>query len=206
MAPGGSAADRRQPLPSLWRLPGHLLKQLSPGRRRAVLAALALLFAGLVATAIVLAPRITESKRERAAAERKEAREAAAAERARLVREQKPRFGRVAAGTGLIAGVQEAIVRDAHARHATGELKTPVQRADCDRMGRDARRIELACTAITHEIAPSAANGGVVIGYPYAAAVATDTRRYAICKTSGHPGEGSFTHQTPVRLPPACGG
>jgi hypothetical protein len=205
MAPA-KPADRRQPLPSFWRLPGHLLKQLSPAWRRAVLAALALLFVAIVATAIVLAPRITESKHERAVRERREARQSEAAERARLEREQRPRFGRVAAGTGLIAGVEEAIVRDARARHATRELETAVQRTDCERIGRDGQRIVLGCTAVTHEVAPSAANGGVLIGYPYAAAVATGTRRYAICKTSGHPGEGSFTHKTPVALPPACGG
>ena len=202
----GPPAERRQPLPSFFQLPGHLLRQLSPGWRRAVLATLAVLFAAIVATAIVLAPRITESRHERAAEQAREARQAAAAERARLVREQRPRFGRIPAGTGLIAGVEAAIVRDARARHATGELKTPVQRADCEQIGREAERIVLGCTAVTHEVAPSAANGGVLIGYPYGAAVATDTRRYAICKTSGHPGEGSFTHQTPVGLPPACGG
>ena len=59
-------ADRRQPLPSLWRLPGHLLKQLSPQWRRVVLGTLAMLLAALVATAIVLAPRIAKSKHERA--------------------------------------------------------------------------------------------------------------------------------------------
>jgi hypothetical protein len=204
----GPPAERRQPLPNLFKLPGHLLRQLSPRARRAVLAALALLFAAIVATAIVLAPRITESKHERAVRERREARAAAVAERKRLIREQKPRFGRVAAGTDLIAGVEAAIVRDARARHATGELETLVKRADCDRdqAGRDGKRIVLACTAVTHEVAPSAAGGGALIGYPYAGAVSTDTRRYAICKTSGHPGEGSFTHQEAVALPRACGG
>jgi hypothetical protein len=203
MAPA-QPADRRQPLPSFWRLPGHLLKQLSPGWRRAVLATLVLLFAALVATTIVLAPRITESKHERTARERREAREAAAAERARLVREQKPRFGRVASGTGLIAGVEAAIVRDAQARHATGELKTAVIRADCKPIERDSARTALSCTAVTSDVAPSGGGGGVLIGYPYGAAVTSTTRRFAICKTSGHPGEGSFTHRNPVELPRAC--
>ena len=197
-------ADRRQPLPSLWRLPGHLLKQLSPAWRRVVLGTLAVLLAALVATTIVLAPRITKSKHERAVEQRREAREADAAERARLRREQKPRFGRVAAGTELVAGVESAIVRDAHARHATGELKTPVIRADCKAIGRDGARASLACTAVTSDVAPSAGGGGVLIGYPYAAAVTATTRGYAICKTSGHPGEGSFTHRDPVALPRAC--
>jgi C4-dicarboxylate-specific signal transduction histidine kinase len=202
----GPPAERRQPLPSLFHLPAHLLGQLSPARRRAALAALVLLLAALVVTAIALAPRITESKRERAAQERRDERQAAAAERARLVREQRPRFGRVPAGIALIPGVEQAITRDARARHATGELETAVQRANCDRDRIDGKRIVLACTAVTHEVAPSAATGGALVGYPYAAAVSSATRRYAICKTSGHPGEGSFTHQDAVALPRACGG
>ena len=200
----GPPAERRQPLPSLFHLPGHLLRQLSPGWRRAVLATLAVVVAGLVATAIVLAPRISESNKERAAEQRREARQALASQRARLRAEQRPRSGRVAAGTELIAGVEQAITRDALARHATGELKTPVKRADCQTFGRQGARISLGCTAVTSDVPPSAGGGGVLIGYPYAAAVTATTRRYAICKTSGSPGEGSFTHRNPVELPAAC--
>ena len=197
-------AERRQPLPNLFQLPGHLLRQLSPGRRRAVLATLAVLFVALVAIVIVAAPRISKSNKERAAEQRREAREALASQRAQLRAEQRPRFGRVAVGTELIAGVEQAITRDALARHATGELKTPVKRADCQTFGREGARISLGCTAVTSDVAPSAGGGGVLIGYPYAAAVTATTRRYAICKTSGSPGEGSFTHRDPVALPPAC--
>jgi hypothetical protein len=200
----GPPAERRQPLPSLFQVPGHLLRQLSPGWRRAVLATLAVLFVGLVATAIVLAPRIAKTNRANAAEQRREQRQALASQRARLRAEQRPRFGRVAVGTGLIAGVEQAITRDALARHATGELKTAVRRTDCQTFGRQGARISLGCTAVTSDVAPSAANGGVLIGYPYAAAVSSSTRRYAICKTSGSPGEGSFTHRDPVALPAAC--
>jgi hypothetical protein len=206
VTPPAQPADRHDPLPSLFGLPAHLLRQLSPRWRRIVLAALALLLAGGVATAIVLGPRIAESNRERAAQERREARRADAAERARLVAEQRPRFGRLAPGIGLIAGVEQAITRDARSRHATGELETLVRRADCERIGTAGSRIRLSCTAITSEVAPTAGNGGVVVGYPYAGAIAPASRRYAICKTSGRPGEGSFTHKAPVELPKACGG
>lgn len=200
----GPPAERRQPLPNLFHLPGHLLRQLSPGWRRAVLVALAFVAAGLVATAVVAGPKIAKSNSERAAEQRREDRRALASQRAHLRAEQRPRLGRVAAGTGLIAGVEQAITRDALARHATGELETPVKRADCEVFGRTGQRISLGCTAVTSEVAPSAANGGVLIGYPYAAAVSSATRRYAICKTSGSPGEGSFTHRDPVALPAAC--
>lgn len=204
--PPAQSADRREPLPSLFRLPGHLLNQLSPGWRKVVLATLAVLLAAGIATAIILGPKIAESNRERAAAERQEARQSALRERARLVAEQKPRFGRVAAGTALLSGVEQAVTRDAAARHETGELKTPVQRADCKQIGTLGSRLRLSCTAITSDVPSSDANGRVVIGYPYAGAVAPSTRRYAICKTSGRPGEGSFTHLAPVELPRVCGG
>jgi hypothetical protein len=204
--PPADSADRREPLPSLFGLPAHLLRQLSPGWRRVVLAILGALVAAGVITAIILGPKIAESNKERAAKERQEARQAEARERARLTAEQRPRFGRVAAGTTLIAGVEDAITHDARARHATGELKTLVRRADCHKIGRLGSRIQLSCTAITSEVAPSAAGGGVQVGYPYASGVTPATRRFAICKTSGRPGEGSFTHKAPVELPRACGG
>src|SRR4051812_49890679 len=171
-------------MPSLFRLPGHLLRQLSPGWRRAVLALLGLLAAGLIATAIVAGPKIAEGNRERSAQERKEARQAAARERARLVAEQRPRFGRVAAGTPLIAGVEHAITRDAGARHATGELKTRVRRTDCHPITHGSA-IQLSCTAITSEVAKSEAGGALVVGYPYPGGGVRSTRPYPICKTSG---------------------
>jgi hypothetical protein len=204
--PPSQPADRREPLPGLFGLPGHLLRQLSPRWRRVVLATLAVLLAAGVATAIVLGPRIAESKKERAAEQRRAERQTQARERARLVAEQRPRFGRVATGTALIAGIEDAITRDARARLTTGELKTRVRRTDCHSIGRRGSRIQLSCTAITSEVAPSAAGSGVLVGYPYASAVTPTTRRYAICKTSGRPGEGSFTHRAPVELPAACGG
>jgi hypothetical protein len=203
---GGPAADRRDPMPSLFGLPAHLLRQLSPGWRRAVLAALALLVAGGIVTAIILGPQISESNKERAAQERRDARRAEERQRARLVAEQRPRFGRVAAGTALVAGVEAAITRDAAARHETGELKTAVQRTDCHRIGTQGERVRLACTAVTSDVRGTDSSGGVLIGYPYAAAFTPSSRRYALCKTSGHPGEGSFTHKAPVELPRACGG
>jgi type II secretory pathway pseudopilin PulG len=204
--PPAQPADRREPLPGLFRLPGHLLRQLSPGWRRAVLALLALLAASLIATAIVAGPKIAEGNRERAAQERKEARQSEARERARLAAEQRPRFGRVAAGIPLLGGVEQAITRDARARHETGELKTLVRRADCERIGTLGARLRLSCTAVTTDVPATATSGRVVVGYPYAGAVAPSTRRYAICKTSGRPGEGSYTRRAPVELPKACGG
>jgi hypothetical protein len=36
--------------------------------------------------------------------------------------------------------------------------------------------------------------------------VAPESGRYALCKTSGRPGEGSYTRRVEVPLPKACGG
>jgi type II secretory pathway component PulM len=208
MPPPAQPADRYDPLPGLFGLPAHLLRKLSPRGRRTVAAAGALLLAGLVATAIVLGPRIAESNRERAAEQRRAELRAAVAERARRIAEQRPRRGTLAASgaAAAIAGVERAITRDARARHETGELRTRVQRADCRTLGTDAGRLVLACTAITSDVAPSPGVRGVTIGYPYRAAVAPDSGRYALCKTSGQPAEGLLTRRPDPGLPAACGG
>jgi hypothetical protein len=206
MGPPAQPADRHDPMPGLFGLPGHLLRQLSPGARKVVLAAAAVLVAAAVVTAIVLGPRIAESNRERSAEQRQAERKARAAELARLRAEQRPRTGRIASGAP-IAGVEAAITRDAHARLSAGELETRVRRTDCHPVGHDAAdRLLLACTAVTSAVAPSETTSGVLIGYPYRGAVAPRTGRYAICKTSGRPGEGSYTRRTHVGLPKACGG
>jgi hypothetical protein len=209
MAPPVEPADRYEPLPGLLGLPSHFLRKLSPRGRRLVAVAGIVLLAAAVATAIVLAPRISESKRERAAAERRAHARAVAEERARLEAEQRPRFGRAAgrggAGT-LISSVESAITRDARSRAASGEFKTAAQGADCRTLGRDRGRLILACTAVTSQQGKSEATAGLVVGYPYRAAVSPRTGRYAFCKTSGRPAEGLLTREGQVPLPRVCGG
>jgi hypothetical protein len=208
MAPPAGPAERHEPLPGLFGLPGHLLRQLSPRARRATVAAGVLALAGIVVAAVVLLPRIADSNREREARDRAAQERARAAELRRLRVEQRPRAGRLApaAPAALIAGVEDAITRDAAARRKTGELQTPVRRTECRRLGSADGRLVLSCTAITSELAPSDVTRGVTIGYPYRAAVAPASGRYAICKTSGRPGEGSLTRRETVELPAACGG
>lgn len=208
MAPPAQPADRYDPLPGLLGLPGHLWRKLSPRGRRVTGALGALLLAALVATAIVLGPKIAESNRERAAEQRLEERRARAAQRARLAAEQRPRTGRLEPGAApaAIAGVELAITRDARARVGTGELETPVERTDCRTLGRDGARLVLGCTAITSETKPSAGVRGVTIGYPYRAAVTPASGRYGLCKTSGRPAEGLLSRDKGVALPRPCGG
>jgi hypothetical protein len=206
MSPPAQPADRHEPLPGLFGLPAHLLRQLSPAWRRFVIVLAAALFLAAVVTAIILGPRIAESNREHAAEQRRAEKRAAAEELARLRAEQRPRTGTIASG-GAIPGVEAAITRDARARLATGELETRVRRTECHPVGHDAAgRLLLGCTAVTSDVPRSAGGSGVLIGYPYRGAVAPTTGRYAICKTSGRPGEGSYIRRAQVPLPKACGG
>lgn len=206
MSPPARPADRYDPLPGLFGLPAFLLRKLSPAMRKVVLALIALLVAAAVVTAIILGPRIAESNRERAANQRRAEREAAAAELARLRAEIRPRTGTIASG-GAIAGIETAITADARARVASGELETPVRRTDCHSVGHDAaQRVLLSCTAVTSDVAATEQSRGVLIGYPYRGAVAPASGRYSICKTSGRPGEGSYTRRVEIALPKACGG
>jgi hypothetical protein len=64
----------------------------------------------------------------------------------------------------------------------------------------------LSCTAVTSDVPGTENSRGVLIGYPYRGAVAPASGRYAICKTSGRPGEGSYTRRIHIPLPQACGG
>jgi hypothetical protein len=206
VAPPARPADRYEPLPGLFGIPGFLLRKLSPPVRKLVLAAIAVLVAAGVVTTIILGPKIAESNRERAAEQRRAERQAAAAELARLKAEITPRTGTIASG-GAIPGVEAAITRDAQARVASGELETRAQRTDCKPVGHDAaQRVLLSCTAVTSDVPESESSRGVLIGYPYRAAVAPESGRYALCKTSGRPGEGSYTRRVEVPLPKACGG
>ena len=204
--------DRYEPLPGLLGLPGYLLRQLSPTGRKIAAVVGVLLIAGLVAATIVLAPRISESKREHAAAEREARARADKRERARLIAEQKPRRGTVrvegpVTAGALIAPLEGAITRDARARAATGEFQNPAHRTACRSLARDDGRLLLACTAITSEVAASEKTRGVVIGYSYRAAVTPASGRYAFCKTSGRPAVGFAARGLPtVELPRVCGG
>jgi hypothetical protein len=205
-------ADRYEPLPGLFGLPGHFLRQLSPRGRKVVAAIGLLLLAGGVAAVIVLAPRISESKRERAAAERRARIRAHKQERARLIAEQRPRRGRLelsggAGASAVFPPIERAITRDARARFTRGELQTRVRYTSCRSLGRQRGRLLLGCTAVTSETKTTEHVSGVVLGYSYRAAVSSDTGRFAFCKATGRPALGFNVRELPaVGLPRVCGG
>jgi len=200
--------DRYEPVPGLLGLPAHLLRRLSPRGRRVVAAVGVLLLAAAVAGAIVLVPRISETRRDNAAAARRASLLAAQRARARLVEEQRPRYGHVLESAPALTTIEAAITRDTTRRAASGELDNPARRTVCHPLGRgDRRRALLGCTAITSELKSTAEVTGVTVGYSYRAALADGTGRFAFCKTSGHPALGFASKGLPeVRLPRACGG
>jgi hypothetical protein len=205
-------ADRYEPLPGLAQLPGHLIRKLSPRGRKVAAVTGVLLLAGTVAAVIVLAPRVQESKREHAEAERATRIRLVRQARARLIAEQRPRLERLeagaAAGTSAVLGLTErAITRDAQARAAEGELENRARHTSCRRLGREGKRLLLGCTAVTSELRATEDVPGIVLGYSYRAAVSTHTGRLAFCKTSSRPlGTSSPQELRVLRLPRVCGG
>jgi hypothetical protein len=207
-------ADRYEPLPGLLGLPAYLLRKLSPRGRKIAAGLGGLLLAGAVAAAIVLVPRISESKQEHAAAERQARLRAAARQRAQVIAEQRPRRGRVrvdgevaGAPRAFISPVERAITRDVRARAARGELDNRARRTACRRLAREGGRVLLSCTAITSEVETTDKTSGVVVGYTYRAAISTATGRFAFCKSGGHAALGfSDRDQRALELPRACGG
>ena len=216
-APPTERPDRYEPLPGLLKLPGFLIRKL--GRRgkaaAAVISALAL--AGLVLAAIVLVPEIGETKRERAAAERRELAAGEERRRQRLIAEQRPRRARSEVAPALSLAergavrrqIETAITRDQRARVRRGALDPPpALYATCDPFAGErpgVRVSRLSCTAVTSEVLKEGAKAGVV-GHPFLARVDYETGRYAWCKVSGRAGEGSFRSVTAVRVPRVCGG
>ena len=205
MAPPAGPAERYEPLPGLLGLPGHFWRKLSPAGRWVTAVAGVALLLGAVVLAIVLVPQISESNRRQAAEDRRERAQALAAERARLRAEQRPRRGKVPP-VAVVAGVEARITADAQLRHARGELDAAALRTDCRSLGHDGSLTLLGCTAVTSDVEATEEATGVLIGYPYRAAVELETGRYALCKTSGRPGEGAYNRSTIVPLPAACGG
>jgi hypothetical protein len=187
-------------------LPGFLFKKLSPRGRRVATAIGILVIAVAALGTALLVPVIARDKRESARQDQARSTREQAAELSRLVREQRPRFGRLQAGAAPVPALERAVSADARLRVASREFPTPVRRTDCRRAGRLAERVFFTCTAVTSDIPASPESRGGVVGYPYSAALNTRSRGFAFCKTSGRPGEGSLGRGQQAELPRACGG
>ena len=214
------AQDRYQPLPGVAGLPKWVWQRLP----RAGRIALALLPVIVVALVLLLGPGIDESKDERAQAERERLAQLDAQRVERLRAEQRPRFARGAAAgddlarrAALVAALPASVEADARRRVAAGSLDGPIRSVQCEPYPRtvdgrgahldpDLRTGRYACLAVTREIEATAGNEAAAIGHPYRVIVDFDTGRYAFCKVSGRPGEGSVGRQTLVPVPAVCGG
>lgn len=228
MAPN-ARSDRYEPLPGLTEIPAFLIRKLSPrGRKIAAIAGPLMLVAIGVALAISI-PKISETKADRAAAERHAAQVREAALVAELKAEQRLRSGAGTPSRGLegaaaidarhtlASQLGAAVQGDAAARVRSGEFTHAVQRVECERYPRGARGEDpatdlanpigrYACLAVTADAPRTEKSNPSSIGYPYRAAVNFPTGRFTYCKVSGRPGEGSLTRKFPVRVPVACGG
>jgi hypothetical protein len=227
--PPDARSDRYDPLPGLTEIPAFLIRKLSP-RGRKIAAAIAAAMVVIVAIALAISiPRITESKQERAAAERRTAQEREAALVKELTAEQRLRRGNgtpargltgaaeIAARRELVASLSASIHGDALARVRSGDFAHPVKRIECERYPRGAHGEDPAtdlaspagrysCLAITADAPKIATENASSIGYPYRALVDFPTGLFTYCKVSGRPGEGSLTGNLPVHVPAACGG
>lgn len=165
-----------------------------------------------VVAAIVLVPRITETKRERADRERREAAAAMAERRRELIAEQRPRRARAEAGAprpAVLAELEKRILADSRARVTAGTLSgPPARRVDCEpiRHGQDldGPRVVYTCIAITSDIPTIESAPQGVIGHPFRGVAEYPSGRLTWCKVSGRPGEGSITQRALVRIPRAC--
>ena len=204
--------DRYEPLPGLLQLPSFLYRKLGPRGRVAVAVGGAVLLVAAVVAAIVLVPRIADTKRERADRERREEAAAMAERRRRLIREQRPHRGRSAASASraaVLAELQAAILADARARTASGQLAgPPAKSVRCRPLtGADpgAGHVPYHCIAVTSELPSGEDLPQGVIGHPFRAVVDYPAGRFTWCKVSGRAGEGGFSqNDLAVRLPRAC--
>lgn len=203
--------DRYEPLPGLLSLPSFLFRKLGPRGQLAAKVGGGLFVVAVAVAAIVLAPRIAESNRERKAEERREAQAALAARIERLRAEQRPHRGRAEAGAPravVLIQLEDAILADARARAAAGELHGPApKRVECEPLrGADpgAARVAYDCIAVTSDLPSGDSSPGGALGHPFRAVADFAAGSFTWCKVSGRPGEGSLTSEALVRIPRAC--
>ncbi len=173
----------------------------------------------LAAALVVLVPRITESKSERAAKAAAQARAARIRNRDRVIHLQQPRHAvdaalkrsgdsGPAARAALLQSVEAAILADARARAAKGELRPVSGPTTCSPVpgtpvGRPLGTFD--CFTVTRTIQSTSKNVAGAIGYPFRAVVDFANFSYTWCRTEQFPGEMLIPNpSTVVRLPPAC--
>jgi hypothetical protein len=224
-----SSPDRYDPLPGLLEIPGFLVRKIPPRARKPAAFAAGILLIGVAVALVLSIPAITESKDERATTEAQRERERVQQRAAELQAELRLLEGRgegarglagseaVAVRQALVSDLDAAVLADAQSRVQAGEFTQSVNRVECERYPRGARGEDPAldlssatgrysCLAITADAPKIETNEASSLGYPYRALLHFGSGRFAYCKISGRPGEGSLTREFPVRVPEACGG
>ena len=224
-----SSQDRYEPLPGLLEIPGFLVRKIPPRARKPAAFAAGILLVAVAVALVLSIPAITESKDERAATEAHRERERQKQRAAELQAELRLREGRGEGARGLAGSeaitvrqalaqdLNAAVLADALSRVKAGEFTQSVDRVECERFPRGSRgedpALELgsatgrySCLAITADSPKIETNQASSLGYPYRALLHFNSGRFAYCKISGRPGEGSLTREFPVRIPAACGG
>lgn len=177
----------------------------------------ALLVVGIPA-ALVISGAIGEEKTR--ARERDEVSQAArqAAERKRLIRDQRPVRGRIAvpAGTSgpaveerLVAELELLVGAEARRRVASGELESEIRdpRARCRKLPqRRFGHLSMECVAVTSEVTGGEGERIGHLGYPFLVLLSLGDGSYAFCKSNPNPGEGASRFGTTPLLSPDCSG
>jgi hypothetical protein len=221
--------DRYEPLPGLLEIPGFLVRKIPPRARKPAAFAAGILGVAVAVALVLSIPAITESKDDRAATEARTERDRLAQRAAELQAELRLLEGRGEGARGLtgaeaitvrqalVSDLDAAVLADAQSRVQAGEFTQSVDRVECERFPRGARGEDPAldlgsatgrysCLAITADAPKIETNQASSLGYPYRALLHFESGRFAYCKISGRPGEGSLTREFPVRIPEACGG
>jgi hypothetical protein len=196
----------------IWTPPRDVDVPPPPVRKLALGAVVLAIVCAGAAAAIV--PAIDHAKRSRAAQERAHDAAVRAAERRRILHDQRPRHASAPAlrpdRAALIDRAERDISRDAAARVRAGELKGPTGATSCVpvtnvRIVPDQGVFD--CLTVVRNIVPSGASGAGTIGYPFRAVL--DYRRFSFvwCKTNPVPGELETPDaRTIIQIPRVCRG
>lgn len=156
-----------------------------------------------------------DSKRERDAADAREAARLAVIERRRLRVEQRARHARVdrAPRPVLVRELEAAVLEDARRRVSAGDLRRPVRRVECEPHPRTEprRAAELDpsrrsgryhCLAVTSDIVGTHEG---VLAYPFLAKIVYRSGALTWCKVNPPPGEQIVPDARNLQtLPPEC--
>jgi hypothetical protein len=178
----------------------------------------AIVTTGVIAGAVALiTPAIDSGKRRGAKAERASLAAARAAERRRLVIDQRARSERVAAPDGdararsaVLARLEASITADVRDRQRSGGLSGHVQGTECrpfrgSPVAATAPVGKFECVAVTSQIPGLPTSPAGTTGYPFWARVDYDSGRIVWCKINPRAGERGIGHELAVVAPPpAC--